>query len=235
MSRNPPLLGDVLSDEEHVLGIKRGYIARRRRTKIRLFASTFRGAHSRLTRTITQQKIRALVSAHRDRGRQKRDFRRLWITRINAVIRENKEFEEFYIKWYKILHRQATRKEETNYLTLHFDIDCEIALLCQKKDSYTDSVYSKNTLEYAELNMSGSTGERSFADIITSIRYWVIHSITIPSLFIAGWLFVSTGLAYDVFGSPRPNEYFTESRQGIPLITGRFDPLEQLDEFSRSF
>nr|YP_010145206.1 ribosomal protein L20 [Meconopsis quintuplinervia]QQN90401.1 ribosomal protein L20 [Meconopsis quintuplinervia] len=70
--------------------IKRGYIARRRRTKIRLFASTFRGAHSRLTRTMTQQKMRALVSAHRDRGRQKRDFRRLWITRINAVIRENK-------------------------------------------------------------------------------------------------------------------------------------------------
>nr|ABY85673.1 ribosomal protein L20 [Silene sordida] len=69
--------------------VRRGYIARRRRTKMRLFASTFRGAHSRLTRTIAQQKIRALVSAHRDRGRQKRNFRRLWITRINAVIREN--------------------------------------------------------------------------------------------------------------------------------------------------
>lgn len=68
--------------------IRRGYIARRRRTKIRLFASTFRGAHSRLTRTITQQKIRALVSAHRDRDKQKRNFRRLWITRINAVIRQ---------------------------------------------------------------------------------------------------------------------------------------------------
>uniref|UniRef100_UPI0030025961 ribosomal protein L20 n=1 Tax=Hedyosmum orientale TaxID=226581 RepID=UPI0030025961 len=70
--------------------VRRGYIARRRRTKIRLFASTFRGAHSRLTRTTTQQKMRALVSAHRDRGRQKRDFRRLWITRINAVTRENR-------------------------------------------------------------------------------------------------------------------------------------------------
>nr|QDP14107.1 ribosomal protein L20 [Chrysosplenium ramosum] len=70
--------------------IRRGYVARNRRTKIRLFASSFRGAHSRLTRTITQQKIRALVSAHRDRDRQKRDFRRLWITRINAVIRESK-------------------------------------------------------------------------------------------------------------------------------------------------
>ena len=56
------------------------------------------------------------------------------------------EFEEFSIKWYKILHRQATRKEERNYITLHFDTDCEIALLCQKKDSYTDSVYSKDTL-----------------------------------------------------------------------------------------
>ena len=75
--------------------VRRGYIARRRRTKIRLFASTFRGAHSRLTRTITQQKMRALVSAHRDRGRKKRDFRRLWITRINAVIRENKVFYNY--------------------------------------------------------------------------------------------------------------------------------------------
>nr|YP_010920664.1 ribosomal protein L20 [Philotheca pungens]WAJ53671.1 ribosomal protein L20 [Philotheca pungens] len=70
--------------------IRRGYIARRRRTKMRLFASSFRGAHSRLSRTSTQQKIRALVSAHRDRDRQKRDFRRLWITRINAVIRVNR-------------------------------------------------------------------------------------------------------------------------------------------------
>nr|ATL61078.1 ribosomal protein L20 [Danais xanthorrhoea] len=68
--------------------IRRGYIARRRRTKIRLFASSFRGAHSRLTRTITQQKIRALVSAHRDRDSKKRNFRRLWIIRINAAIRE---------------------------------------------------------------------------------------------------------------------------------------------------
>nr|YP_009427921.1 ribosomal protein L20 [Kingdonia uniflora]ASV47797.1 ribosomal protein L20 [Kingdonia uniflora] len=70
--------------------IRRGYIARRRRTKISLFVSTFRGAHSKLTRTTIQQRMRALVSADRDRGRQKRNFRHLWITRINAVIRENR-------------------------------------------------------------------------------------------------------------------------------------------------
>nr|YP_009933116.1 ribosomal protein L20 [Solms-laubachia kashgarica]QNR91746.1 ribosomal protein L20 [Rhammatophyllum pachyrhizum]QNR92751.1 ribosomal protein L20 [Solms-laubachia kashgarica] len=75
--------------------IKRGYIARRRRTKLRLFASSFRGAHSRLTRTMTQQRIRALVSAHRDRGKRKRDFRRLWITRINAVIHETGVFYSY--------------------------------------------------------------------------------------------------------------------------------------------
>lgn len=77
--------------------IKRGCIARRRRTKIRLFASSFRGAHSRLTRTITQQKIRALFSAYRDRGRQKRYFRRLWITRINAAIRGNLVYYSYNI------------------------------------------------------------------------------------------------------------------------------------------
>jgi photosystem II cytochrome b559 subunit alpha len=81
--------------------------------------------------------------------------------------------------------------------------------------------------------MAGSTGERPFSDIITSIRYWVIHSITIPSLFISGWLFVSTGLAYDVFGTPRPDEYFTEDRQNAPLITDRFNALEQLEEFTK--
>jgi len=77
--------------------------------------------------------------------------------------------------------------------------------------------------------MAGLTGERPFVDIVTSIRYWVIHSITIPSLFITGWLFVSTGLAYDIFGTPRPNEYFTIDRQSIPLVTDRFNALEQLD------
>jgi photosystem II cytochrome b559 subunit alpha len=76
--------------------------------------------------------------------------------------------------------------------------------------------------------MAGSTGERPFSDIVTSIRYWVIHSITIPSLFVAGWLFVSTGLAYDVFGSPRPSEYFDFDQVGAssaPLLTNRFDPF----------
>nr|QXO02699.1 ribosomal protein L20 [Chamaegastrodia inverta] len=85
--------------------VKRGYTARRRRKKIRLFASTFIGAHSRLTRTTTQQRMRALVSSHRDRSRKKRVFRRLWITRINAVTRENRVFYS-YSKLIKNLYKK---------------------------------------------------------------------------------------------------------------------------------
>jgi photosystem II cytochrome b559 subunit alpha len=77
----------------------------------------------------------------------------------------------------------------------------------------------------------GSTGERPFSDIVTSIRYWIIHSITIPALFVAGWLFVSTGLAYDAFGTPRPDEYFTQTRQELPIVSDRFDSKDQLDKF----
>ncbi len=77
--------------------------------------------------------------------------------------------------------------------------------------------------------MSGTTGERPFSDIVTSIRYWVIHSITIPALFIAGWLFVSTGLAYDAFGTPRPNEYFTQDRLELPIVQDRFSAKQEID------
>jgi photosystem II cytochrome b559 subunit alpha len=72
--------------------------------------------------------------------------------------------------------------------------------------------------------MAGDTGERPFGDIVTSIRYWIIHSITIPALFIAGWLFVSTGLAYDAFGTPRPNEYYPSNQMELPIIDNRYDP-----------
>ena len=81
--------------------------------------------------------------------------------------------------------------------------------------------------------MAGTTGERPFSDIVTSIRYWVIHSITIPMLFIAGWLFVSTGLAYDAFGTPRPDQYFTDSHQEIPIVTDRYDAVGEISEFNK--
>ncbi|MEB3290181.1 MAG: cytochrome b559 subunit alpha [Leptolyngbya sp.] len=80
--------------------------------------------------------------------------------------------------------------------------------------------------------MAGTTGERPFGDIVTSIRYWIIHSITIPMLFIAGWLFVSTGLAYDAFGTPRPNDYYPDNQMQLPIVSDRFEAKQQIDMFS---
>ncbi|MFM7219570.1 MAG: cytochrome b559 subunit alpha [Nodosilinea sp.] len=80
--------------------------------------------------------------------------------------------------------------------------------------------------------MAGTTGERPFGDIVTSIRYWIIHSITIPMLFIAGWLFVSTGLAYDAFGTPRPNDYYPDNQMKLPIVSDRFEAKQQIDLFS---
>ena len=81
--------------------------------------------------------------------------------------------------------------------------------------------------------MAGSTGERPFSDIVTSLRYWIIHSITIPMLFIAGWLFISTGLAYDVFGTPRPDQYFTQTRDELPIISDRYEATNQIEQFNK--
>jgi large subunit ribosomal protein L20 len=67
--------------------VKRGNVARKRRKKILKLAKGFRGSHSTLFRTANQQVMKALRNAYRDRRKRKRDFRRLWITRINAASR----------------------------------------------------------------------------------------------------------------------------------------------------
>jgi len=69
--------------------VKRGNVARKRRKKILKLAKGFRGSHSRLFRTANQQVMKALRNAYRDRRKRKRDFRRLWITRINAAARQH--------------------------------------------------------------------------------------------------------------------------------------------------
>ncbi|MBC8208854.1 MAG: 50S ribosomal protein L20 [Desulfobulbaceae bacterium] len=69
--------------------VTRGFKARRRRNKVLKLAKGYRGGRSRLYRTATEAVDRALVYAYRDRRTKKRDFRRLWIARINAGARMN--------------------------------------------------------------------------------------------------------------------------------------------------
>ena len=67
--------------------VKRGNVARNRRKKILKFAKGFQGAHSRLFRTANQQVMKSLIYSYVGRKRRKRDFKRLWLCRINAASR----------------------------------------------------------------------------------------------------------------------------------------------------
>lgn len=69
--------------------VTRGFKARRRRNRVLKLAKGYRGGRSRLYRTATEAVDRALCYAYRDRRTRKRDFRRLWIARINAGARMN--------------------------------------------------------------------------------------------------------------------------------------------------
>lgn len=69
--------------------VKRGFKARRRRNKVLKLAKGYRGARSKLFRSATEAVDRALNYAFRDRRVKKRDFRSLWIVRINAASRLN--------------------------------------------------------------------------------------------------------------------------------------------------
>ncbi|EDP46118.1 50S ribosomal protein L20 [Rickettsiella grylli] len=68
--------------------VKRGVTARARHKKILKAAKGYRGARSRIIRAAKQAVIKAGQYAYRDRKQKKRDFRALWIVRINAAARE---------------------------------------------------------------------------------------------------------------------------------------------------
>jgi large subunit ribosomal protein L20 len=69
--------------------VKGGTVSRKRRKKILKLAKGFRGGRSKLFRTAKNAVIKSLTYSYRDRRRRKRDFRKLWIIRINAAVREN--------------------------------------------------------------------------------------------------------------------------------------------------
>jgi large subunit ribosomal protein L20 len=69
--------------------VKRGFKARRRHNRILKLAKGYRGSHSRLFRSAVEAVHRALCYAYRDRKQRKRAFRRLWIVRINAAVRNH--------------------------------------------------------------------------------------------------------------------------------------------------
>ena len=69
--------------------VKRAVNARKKKKKILKLAKGFFGARSRLLRTATEAVNKAMKYSYRDRRARKREFRQLWIARINAAARLN--------------------------------------------------------------------------------------------------------------------------------------------------
>ena len=90
--------------------VKRGFKARKRRKKILKLAKGYRGGRSKLFRTATDAVDKALMYAYRDRRVRKRDFRRLWILRINAAARMNNLSYSKFIHGLKLAGVELDRK-----------------------------------------------------------------------------------------------------------------------------
>jgi len=111
--------------------VKRGNVARKKRNKILKFAKGFKGAHSRLFRTANGQVMKSLIYAYTGRKNRKRDFKRLWICRVNAAS------HSYGLSYSKLRHKLKTASIDLNLKML-----AQIALL----DPQTFSLLVKEVL-----------------------------------------------------------------------------------------
>ena len=90
--------------------VKGGTVARARRKKTLKEAKGYFGSKHRLYKTAKEQLLHSGVYAYRDRRQKKRDFRKLWITRINAACRENEISYSKFINGLNKAGLQVNRK-----------------------------------------------------------------------------------------------------------------------------
>ncbi|GAK38880.1 50S ribosomal protein L20 [Paenibacillus urinalis] len=69
--------------------VKGGFVVRRRHKKVLKLAKGYFGSKHRIFKTANEQVMKSMVYAYRDRRTTKRNFRKLWIVRINAAARMN--------------------------------------------------------------------------------------------------------------------------------------------------
>ena len=90
--------------------VKRGVTARARHKKVLDKAKGYKGARSRVFRVANQAVIKAAQYAYRDRRQRRRDFRALWIIRINAACKEADTTYSRFMNGLKKAHIEINRK-----------------------------------------------------------------------------------------------------------------------------
>ena len=90
--------------------VKGGNIHKKRRNKVLKEAKGYFGSKHRLYKSASEQVMHSGAYAYRDRRQKKRDFRKLWITRINAACRENEISYSKFMNGLKIAGVTVNRK-----------------------------------------------------------------------------------------------------------------------------
>ncbi|WP_022662542.1 50S ribosomal protein L20 [Paucidesulfovibrio longus] len=107
--------------------VKRGMAARRRHKKYLKMAKGYRGAGSRLYRTARERVEKALCMAFRGRKERKREFRKLWIVRINAAARLHGLSYSKFINGLKLAGIELNRKVLADMAVRDKDIFAKVA------------------------------------------------------------------------------------------------------------
>ena len=126
--------------------VKGGYVTKRRRNRILKLAKGYFGSKHTLYKTAKQQVMKSLTYAYRDRKRRKRDFRRLWIARINAAARINGLSYNKLMYGLKLCNIEVNRKMLAE---LAINNPAEFKLLCEKAKQPVDKHY--NDIKDAQL------------------------------------------------------------------------------------
>ncbi|MBI4534018.1 MAG: 50S ribosomal protein L20 [Candidatus Melainabacteria bacterium] len=113
--------------------VKRGNVLRARHKKVLKFAKGFRGSKSTLFIAANQALMQAWKNAYRDRRKRKRDFRSLWIARINAACRLNGLSYSRFINALSKANVQVNRKMLADLAVNDQEAFARLAKLAQQK------------------------------------------------------------------------------------------------------
>ncbi|MCL6598199.1 50S ribosomal protein L20 [Alicyclobacillus macrosporangiidus] len=113
--------------------VKGGVVTRRKHKKILKLARGYRGSKHRLYRTAKQQVWKSYMYAYRDRRARKRDFRRLWIQRINAAARLNGLSYSRFMHGLKLAGVEVNRKMLADLAVADSKAFAELANVAKQK------------------------------------------------------------------------------------------------------
>ncbi|XMB66244.1 50S ribosomal protein L20 [Mycoplasmatota bacterium zrk1] len=112
--------------------VKGGYVAKNRRRKVLKLAKGYFGSKRTLYKTAHEQVMKSLTYAYRDRKQRKRNFRKLWITRINAAARLNGMSYSRFMNGLKLAGVEVNRKMLAEIAVYDMDAFTNLVKLSQE-------------------------------------------------------------------------------------------------------